>query len=49
MQLCDLCPYNTDTPLIIERNGQYLEVCWDCYQAYLEDEADHIELIREDR
>lgn len=49
MQPCDLCPYNTDSPLIIERNGECLEVCYDCYQAFLEGEADDLELKLEDR
>ena len=49
MQPCDKCGENTDTPLIIDRNGEFGEVCWDCYQAFIEGEADDLELKLEDR
>lgn len=49
MQPCDNCGENTDTPLIIDRNGECWEVCWDCCQAFLESEADDLEIKMENR
>lgn len=49
MYECEVCGFATAALFHIDRGSYYREVCWDCYQAFLESEADDAELKMEDR
>ena len=49
MQPCDLCGENTASPLIIDRGNQSWEVCWECYEKFIESEIDMVLVMMEDR
>ena len=49
MHECEVCEFTTDVLLHINRGTYHREVCWDCYQAFIEGEADDLELKLENR
>lgn len=49
MHVCEICEFATDVLLHIHRGSYHREVCRDCYQAFIESEADHVGLIMENR
>jgi len=49
MQECEICGYAASELYYIERGRTHYEVCWECRQRFLEDEADNLEYQMEDR
>ena len=49
MYYCEICEFATSTLWHIQNGSYHREVCEDCYQAFIESEADYLELQMEDR
>ena len=44
MKECEICEFATSVLFNIHRGNYRREVCWECYLAWLEVEADNVEM-----